>query len=96
MPSTTAETDVASRRSRAGKFRHRILEIISPVAGFAGSMIVLLVIVVLVGESPGKALDAIYRFCFGNAGRRASLFFTPRSLSRTVRCEQRPADCRSS
>jgi ABC-type uncharacterized transport system permease subunit len=47
---------------------------LSPVAGFVGSLLVLLLIVVIVGEKPGKALDAIYRFCFGTAGRRATLF----------------------
>jgi ABC-type uncharacterized transport system permease subunit len=75
MPSTPpVESSPVARRSKAGKIWHRILEAVSPVAGFAGSLLVLFAIVLLVGERPGKALDAIYRFCFGNAGRRASLF----------------------
>ena len=61
------------KRVGSSKLFHRVLGSISPVAGFVGGMVVLLIIVILVGESPGKALDAIYRFCFGTAGRRASL-----------------------
>jgi simple sugar transport system permease protein len=38
------------------------------------SLVVLFVIVILVGESPFKAFEAIYRFGLGTAGRRASLF----------------------
>jgi simple sugar transport system permease protein len=71
---STSETSSAAHRPKSSALRHRILETVSPVAGFLGSLVVLLVIVVLVGESPAKALDAIYRFCFGSAGRRASLF----------------------
>jgi ABC-type uncharacterized transport system permease subunit len=62
------------QRRRTSPVWHRILETVSPVAGFLGAVVVLLIIVLVVGESPGKALDAIYRFCFGSAGRRAALF----------------------
>lgn len=73
MGEASTNTPPRTAAGRRSKVFHRVLESISPVAGFVGGMGVLLLIVILVGESPGKALDAIYRFCFGNAGRRASL-----------------------
>jgi len=71
---STPQTPRTAQGRRSGAVAHRILETVSPVAGFLGSLVVLLLIVLLVGESPGKALDAIYRFCFGSAGRRGALF----------------------
>lgn len=54
--------------------RYRIYETASPLLGFLMSLVVLFFIVILVGENPWKAFEAIYRFGFGTAGRRASLF----------------------
>ncbi len=65
---------VSVARRRAGFDRYRLYETASPVLGFLMSLVVLFVIVILVGESPWKAFEAIYRFGLGNAGRRASLF----------------------
>jgi simple sugar transport system permease protein len=73
VPDEAAAAPAGRAARKPGKIRNRLLESVSPVAGFLGGMAVLLLIVVMVGESPAKALDAIYRFCFGTAGRRASL-----------------------
>jgi simple sugar transport system permease protein len=62
----------ARRRSRIDRFA--LYEAASPAIGFLMSLAVLFVIVILVGEHPARAFEAIYRFGLGTAGRRASLF----------------------
>ncbi len=64
----------AATRTRAGMDRYRLYETMSPVLGFLMSLAVLFLIVILVGENPWKAFEAIVRFGLGTAGRRASLF----------------------
>ena len=53
--------------------RDRILSILAPFIGFAAAIVILLIIVVLVGESPGRAAEAIYRIAFGNPSRTATV-----------------------
>ncbi len=46
------------------------LETFSPLAGFLMSIVILLIIVILVGESPGKALAAIYKMALSTGPKR--------------------------
>ena len=54
--------------------RYSLLELLAPVAGFLAATVVLLVIVVLVGESPGNAISAILKMTVGNPARLATVF----------------------
>ncbi len=54
--------------------RYRVYELLAPVAGFLAAMVLLLVIVVLVGESPGKAVAAILKMTVSNPARLATVF----------------------
>lgn len=53
--------------------RDRLLGLLAPVIGFIAAIIILLVIVVMVGESPGRAINAILRFTTGSPSRLASV-----------------------
>jgi len=60
-----------------GKIRfdkYRLLELAAPILGFLASVVVLLIIAALVGESPGKAVAAILRFTVGTGARLATVF----------------------
>ena len=54
--------------------KYRLLELTAPIFGFLASIVVLLVIAALVGESPGKAVAAILRFTVGTGARLATVF----------------------
>ena len=77
--------------------KYRVLEALSPVAGFLASLIVLMIIVVAVGETPGNAISAIYRFCLSTPGRRAAVFSIaiPLYLSGLAVANHRHLSCRS-
>lgn len=47
---------------------YRILEGSAPILGFLFAMLVMLVVVELIGESPSRAISAIVRFSFSQAG----------------------------
>jgi ABC-type uncharacterized transport system permease subunit len=49
------------------------LETFSPLAGFLMSMVILLIIVIIVGESPGKALESIYKMALSTGPKRATV-----------------------
>ncbi|MFO8065522.1 MAG: ABC transporter permease [Spirochaetota bacterium] len=53
--------------------RINILAIAAPFIGFVAALIILMVIVVVVGESPAKAIDAILRMTTGNPSRLATV-----------------------
>ena len=53
--------------------RLQLLSLVAPVVGFVAAVIILLVMVILVGESPGNALSAIARITMGNPSRLASV-----------------------
>ncbi|NOY08662.1 MAG: ABC transporter permease [Spirochaetes bacterium] len=53
--------------------RYKLLEIFAPVAGFLASIVVLLIIVIVVGESPGEALTAIYKFSLSSSAKVATI-----------------------
>lgn len=53
--------------------RDRLFGLLAPVIGFIAAIIILLIIVVLVGESPGKAIGAIIKITTGNPSRLASV-----------------------
>jgi simple sugar transport system permease protein len=59
----------ASRRS----LRAALLEGSAPFIGFLASAVVLVGIVLLLGETPGRAFDAIYKFTLRNSTRIASV-----------------------
>lgn len=54
--------------------KYRLLELAAPILGFLASVVVLLIIAALVGESPGKAVAAILRFTVGTGARLATVF----------------------
>ncbi len=54
--------------------KYQVYELLSPIIGFIASVIVLLIIVILVGESPAKAVGAIYKFTMGTTARLATVF----------------------
>jgi simple sugar transport system permease protein len=54
--------------------KYRLLELAAPILGFLASVVVLLIIAALVGESPGKAIAAILRFTVGTGARLATVF----------------------
>ncbi len=53
--------------------KYRLLEIVSPVLGFLASLVVLVIIVVAVGESPVKAFVAIYKFSLSKSAKLATI-----------------------
>jgi simple sugar transport system permease protein len=53
--------------------KYSLYEIAAPFIGFAASMIFLLLIVLLVGESPGKAIDAVWKMTFSTPAKTATL-----------------------
>ncbi len=54
--------------------KYKLLEILSPVVGFVASIVVLMIIVIAVGESPVKALAAIYKFSLSRSAKIATIF----------------------
>ena len=54
--------------------KYRLLELAAPILGFLASVVVLLIITAMVGESPGKAVAAILRFTVGTGARLATVF----------------------
>ena len=74
---TASAPAAPARRTRGPRLRfdkYRLYETASPALGFVMALVVLFIIVILVGENPFKAFEAITRFGLGTAGRRASLF----------------------
>jgi simple sugar transport system permease protein len=68
--------------------KYTAYEIISPFIGFIASLIVLMIIVIAVGENPGKAFAAIYKFSMSTSARLATglsiavpLFFSGLAVS---------------
>jgi len=59
-------------RTRLDKYR--LLEILAPVLGFLASVLLLLIIAALVGESPARAVGAILKFTVGTGARLAAVF----------------------
>src|SRR5512137_72179 len=59
----------AGRRSK----RAALLEGSAPFIGFLASAVVLVGIVIVLGERPGKAFEAIYKFTLRNGTRIASV-----------------------
>ncbi|MFP4113676.1 MAG: ABC transporter permease [Spirochaetota bacterium] len=49
--------------------RERLFAILAPVIGFVAAMLILMIIVVLVGETPARAVSAIVRMAAGNPSR---------------------------
>ena len=54
--------------------KYRLMELLAPVLGFLAAVIVLLIIAMIVGETPGNAIRAILKFTVSNASRLASVF----------------------
>ena len=67
-------TPAADKKRRFHIDKYHLLETFSPLAGFFMSLVMLVVIVVIVGESPGKAFGAIYKFTFSTSSRLATVF----------------------
>jgi len=53
--------------------KYSLLEVAAPLIGFAASMVFLLVIVLVVGENPGKAASAIWKMTFATSAKAATL-----------------------
>lgn len=58
---------------KLGVNRFRLFEAMAPVIGFVLALILLLIIVILVGESPADAVRAIFRFSFSTPSRTATI-----------------------
>lgn len=54
--------------------KYSLLELLSPILGFLASVVVLLIIAALMGETPGSAISAILKFTAGTASRLATVF----------------------
>ena len=54
--------------------KYKLLELFAPVFGFIVSLLILLLVVMLVGERPGKVFAAIYKFTFSTTSRLATVF----------------------
>ncbi len=54
--------------------KYKLLELLAPLFGLVISLIILIFIIMLVGEHPGKAFAAIYKFVFSTTGRLATVF----------------------
>ncbi|MCG8570524.1 MAG: hypothetical protein MJB14_10330, partial [Spirochaetes bacterium] len=50
---------------RDSNFKYGVLEGISPIIGFLIAFAILMIIVVIVGESPAKAFGAIFKYSLG-------------------------------
>ncbi len=59
---------------RIAGIKYRLFEVLAPIIGFLASMLILLLIVLAVGESPGAAFSAIWRFAFSTTARMATIF----------------------
>ena len=53
--------------------RYRLLEALAPVLGFLFSLVILLIIVIAVGESPEKAAGAIYKYALSSTPKLATI-----------------------
>ncbi|MGO8692540.1 MAG: ABC transporter permease [Rectinemataceae bacterium] len=56
--------------------KYTLYEISAPLIGFVASMLILLVIVIIVGENPGSATDAIWKMTFASSTRTATILST--------------------
>lgn len=56
--------------------KYSIIETLSPVLGFLTSIVFLLIIVIVVGENPFKAISAIYSFCLSNTAKIFTILST--------------------
>jgi general nucleoside transport system permease protein len=54
--------------------KYKVFEALSPIAGFIMSLVILVFIVLLIGESPGKAFAAIYKFSMSTGAKLATVF----------------------
>ena len=54
--------------------KYALLELASPIIGFVASIVILLIIVVAVGENPGKAMDAVWKMTFAKGSKIATIF----------------------
>jgi simple sugar transport system permease protein len=54
--------------------KYTFFEIAAPLIGFLAAMIVLLIIVIVVGESPANAIDAIWKMTFSTDAKTATIF----------------------
>ncbi len=54
--------------------KYHVFELLSPIIGLALSFGILFLIVIAVGESPAKAMNAIYRFSLSTSAKTATLF----------------------
>jgi simple sugar transport system permease protein len=53
--------------------KYALYEIAAPFIGFAAAMVLLLLIVILVGESPARAMDAIWKMTFSSSAKVATI-----------------------
>lgn len=60
-------------KERLRQLKYSIFELSAPLIGVIMSFIILMIIVVAVGESPVKALEAIGKFCLGSTSRFATV-----------------------
>src|SRR5271169_3795723 len=60
-------------RRKPGSLRLTILAGAAPFIGFLASAIVLIAIVIILGESPGKAINAIYKFTLQTSAKLAQV-----------------------
>ncbi len=56
--------------------KYTLYETVAPLIGFLASMIILVVIVIIVGESPAKAADAVWKMTFSKTARVATILST--------------------
>lgn len=56
--------------------KYALYEVMAPLIGFLASMALLMVIVVVVGENPGRAVDAIWKMTFANSMQSATVLST--------------------
>ena len=54
--------------------KYGLMEIVSPFLGFLASVVVLIAIVILIGENPLKAFEAVYKFTLISSAKVASVF----------------------
>ena len=56
--------------------KYALYETAAPILGFLASMVILAIIVLIVGESPAKAADAIWKMTFSKSSRAATILST--------------------
>jgi simple sugar transport system permease protein len=56
--------------------KYALYEVMAPLVGFVASMALLMVIVIIVGENPGNAVDAIWKMTFISSTRTATVLST--------------------